>query len=331
MPKRKISPPSTPVGQISVIPELGLLPHKIAVAKSGADLLPPIPSTEQGPSSSPTNMYDSDEFDIFAALCPNNTERRRTVKTVGVAQPSASRASQGALVALPSTPPKANSVRVKVDRDLSSASPLKAHILPTSLIPSRRRTMACRQCEACLRPNCGICSCCLDMPKFGGLGKMKQSCKQRRCSNKQCSAGGGSRRPYVPKPRVPGIRTSSELIPAPGFPEDWKYTVSFRGLDGRPRKDCYFYSPIGEKYRSMTEIKANYPMIVIDKGVFQSASKKTFDYEKEKAEEEDAALLRAKEEAGQEGIEDEKHEEEDEEDEDEGEGLVEGVHHYLFA
>ncbi|CAG9770763.1 unnamed protein product [Ceutorhynchus assimilis] len=39
----------------------------------------------------------------------------------------------------------------------------------------------CGICEACQSPDCGECSSCKDMPKFGGTGKLKQSCKQRNC------------------------------------------------------------------------------------------------------------------------------------------------------
>lgn len=40
--------------------------------------------------------------------------------------------------------------------------------------PRRRRTR-CKICEACQRSDCGECSFCLDMVKFGGPGKLKAS------------------------------------------------------------------------------------------------------------------------------------------------------------
>mmetsp|Transcript_34391 Transcript_34391/g.72464 ORF Transcript_34391/g.72464 Transcript_34391/m.72464 type:complete len:1592 (+) Transcript_34391:26-4801(+) len=43
------------------------------------------------------------------------------------------------------------------------------------------RKFKCGECEACLRDDCGKCSFCLDKPKFGGPGKMKQSCAKKKC------------------------------------------------------------------------------------------------------------------------------------------------------
>uniref|UniRef100_A0AAQ4Q520 DNA (cytosine-5)-methyltransferase n=1 Tax=Gasterosteus aculeatus aculeatus TaxID=481459 RepID=A0AAQ4Q520_GASAC len=41
----------------------------------------------------------------------------------------------------------------------------------------------CGVCEVCQAPDCGKCPACKDMIKFGGGGKSKQACKQRRCPN----------------------------------------------------------------------------------------------------------------------------------------------------
>jgi len=45
----------------------------------------------------------------------------------------------------------------------------------------RRRRVRCRKCEACTRTECGECPFCKDMKKFGGLGRMKQTCVARQC------------------------------------------------------------------------------------------------------------------------------------------------------
>ena len=37
-------------------------------------------------------------------------------------------------------------------------------------------------CVACQLPDCGACSACKDMVKFGGSGRSKQCCVHRRCS-----------------------------------------------------------------------------------------------------------------------------------------------------
>lgn len=46
--------------------------------------------------------------------------------------------------------------------------------------PRRRRTR-CKTCAACQRSDCGECSFCLDMVKFGGPGRAKQTCTMRQC------------------------------------------------------------------------------------------------------------------------------------------------------
>lgn len=40
----------------------------------------------------------------------------------------------------------------------------------------------CGVCENCQQPDCGICSFCKDMLKFGGSGRSKQACARRKCS-----------------------------------------------------------------------------------------------------------------------------------------------------
>ena len=40
----------------------------------------------------------------------------------------------------------------------------------------------CGVCVGCRAGNCGKCSCCLDMPRFGGTGGRRQPCKYRACS-----------------------------------------------------------------------------------------------------------------------------------------------------
>ncbi|CAK9832323.1 DNA (cytosine-5)-methyltransferase PliMCI [Anthophora retusa] len=46
--------------------------------------------------------------------------------------------------------------------------------------PKRHR---CGICETCQQPDCGTCTACKDMIKFGGSGKSKQACNRRRCPN----------------------------------------------------------------------------------------------------------------------------------------------------
>ena len=43
------------------------------------------------------------------------------------------------------------------------------------------RRNRCGLCEGCTAGDCGECRFCLDKPKFGGNGVMKQCCLQRKC------------------------------------------------------------------------------------------------------------------------------------------------------
>ena len=47
----------------------------------------------------------------------------------------------------------------------------------------RMKRARCGSCKNCLNKNCGKCKHCLDNPKFGGFGRLKQSCIQRKCLN----------------------------------------------------------------------------------------------------------------------------------------------------
>ncbi|KAM9792272.1 lysine (K)-specific demethylase 2Aa [Neosynchiropus ocellatus] len=52
---------------------------------------------------------------------------------------------------------------------------------PSSMSVLRRRRVRCKRCEACMRTECGDCNFCRDMKKFGGPGKLKQTCVLRQC------------------------------------------------------------------------------------------------------------------------------------------------------
>jgi hypothetical protein len=41
----------------------------------------------------------------------------------------------------------------------------------------------CGECQACLRPDCGVCSACKGKKKFGGDGTHGKACKDRDCKN----------------------------------------------------------------------------------------------------------------------------------------------------
>lgn len=74
----------------------------------------------------------------------------------------------------------------------------------------------CKRCEACIRPECGDCNFCRDMKKFGGPGKLKQTCVLRQClsvSRRRLSFACGStnvRLSYCPSvPPQPGLPLSA--------------------------------------------------------------------------------------------------------------------------
>ena len=43
---------------------------------------------------------------------------------------------------------------------------------------NRRRRVRCKMCEACLGEDCQQCVYCKDMNKYGGPGRMKQTCEK---------------------------------------------------------------------------------------------------------------------------------------------------------
>ena len=47
----------------------------------------------------------------------------------------------------------------------------------------KKRKMKCGMCDQCLKVDCGQCRNCKDMTKFGGSGKSKQACMERKCEN----------------------------------------------------------------------------------------------------------------------------------------------------
>ena len=68
----------------------------------------------------------------------------------------------------------------------SSTSPSAARILQRKFAAgNRRRRVRCKACEACLGGDCQQCVYCRDMIKYGGPGRMKQTCEKRRCLHPQ--------------------------------------------------------------------------------------------------------------------------------------------------
>ncbi|XP_072164056.1 lysine-specific demethylase 2A-like isoform X2 [Diadema setosum] len=61
--------------------------------------------------------------------------------------------------------------------------PVHHHRPPSkkAMLKSRKRRSRCKKCANCTRPECGKCNFCRDMKKFGGPGRMKQTCIMRQC------------------------------------------------------------------------------------------------------------------------------------------------------
>lgn len=49
----------------------------------------------------------------------------------------------------------------------------------------RIKRMRCGVCQNCLSKDCGKCKYCVDKPKFGGAGRLRQSCVAKKCQNMQ--------------------------------------------------------------------------------------------------------------------------------------------------
>ena len=63
---------------------------------------------------------------------------------------------------------------------LSSMKPGKWKCM-ICIAPSRKRRTRCGECLACCRPDCGVCTYCLDKPKFGGKSVKRKPCIERKC------------------------------------------------------------------------------------------------------------------------------------------------------
>merc|ERR1719228_3121263 len=79
---------------------------------------------------------------------------------------------------------------------------------------SKARSKRCGMCDNCMRPDCGLCSHCKDMTKFGGSGKSKQACKERKCTNIQVKedeeSGSEGEEPVVEKsPEKTPVKTKA--------------------------------------------------------------------------------------------------------------------------
>eukprot|EP00057_Strongylocentrotus_purpuratus_P017252 XP_011671726.1 PREDICTED: lysine-specific demethylase 2B isoform X2 [Strongylocentrotus purpuratus] len=81
------------------------------------------------------------------------------------------------IVKWPDPPPKPPVIL----RPAPSKKRVKKQKKNKALTMNRKRRTRCKQCANCTRADCGECNFCIDMKKYGGPGKMKQSCIMRQC------------------------------------------------------------------------------------------------------------------------------------------------------
>ena len=62
------------------------------------------------------------------------------------------------------------------------SAPRDRPALPAVASRWRGGSARCGTCAGCVASNCGRCAHCLDMPFFGGPGKVRQGCERRRCT-----------------------------------------------------------------------------------------------------------------------------------------------------
>ncbi len=58
-----------------------------------------------------------------------------------------------------------------------------ANELPIDNQMKRKKRRRCGDCDGCVANECGKCVFCLDMTRFGGIGKKKKCCINRQCMN----------------------------------------------------------------------------------------------------------------------------------------------------
>ena len=83
--------------------------------------------------------------------------------------------------------------------ELRSLEPIALHLskelstvamnFSITLLTGRKRKR-CGTCENCFAVECGTCKYCLDKPKFGGNGVLRQSCINKKCHNMTSTSQG---------------------------------------------------------------------------------------------------------------------------------------------
>ena len=87
----------------------------------------------------------------------------------------------------PKRPLVVSNMNNNVKDSTSDSGRMRGHYVVKKV--SGRKASRCLRCEPCMRADCGLCSRCQDMTKFGGRGRMKKACQERICENMEVAPG----------------------------------------------------------------------------------------------------------------------------------------------
>ncbi|XP_063689168.1 DNA (cytosine-5)-methyltransferase 1-like [Bolinopsis microptera] len=88
--------------------------------------------------------------------------------------------------ALVNVQPKVASKTKSTDISHATVTPLVQSSFEAIFVDQMQATSRqtrCNECEVCKMPDCGECNMCKDKIKFGGSGKKRQACMERKCPN----------------------------------------------------------------------------------------------------------------------------------------------------
>jgi len=67
-------------------------------------------------------------------------------------------------------------------KNYAKAMAHKRSLEPKTQEAPKKRRRRCLVCEGCKQADCKVCPSCRDMVKYGGIGRLRQSCVKRRCA-----------------------------------------------------------------------------------------------------------------------------------------------------
>lgn len=197
--KRKIVPEAMHVAPAAVVPssppplpaKRQRNPSPKVLAASGLD--PIVLSPRQKSSGSQQSP----------AKKPRGRPRKNLASPASTAPPDPAREAPVPHPAAPALPQAAAATQPAIAAPVPTVNgpdQTVAAVPPPKKTPRRTR---CGTCEGCLAPECGECKFCLDRPKRGGEGKLRQPCVRRAClrlSGGGKNSNGDSQSPEVKRP-----------------------------------------------------------------------------------------------------------------------------------